>query len=919
MDILRFSAGRARRKAAPAASGDRSPCTRERGVALVLTLAVLALLLILGMSFSFQSRTSLMESEVNADLVRARLLAESALERCTAYLEYNYKGMDQTGWNSADMYPATAAPGLFFAGNGAWAGRRYAVSMAATPDNAGVETALQVDTGFPFTPSWLTQTAGNALHANTSWHHVMGPEDYTDTNGNGKWDAGEPLVDANGNGTWDPDGAIIGRIAFLVIDESGKLDPTWCVSFHEPFVDDNGNDSYDPGEVYWDLNGSSGFTSTSINEGSEVRFGGRPQEIDLEYALPAAIQPARDGWRTLLPVVNGRPTRWFSWWHIFARAFGGAAANVGYAQTCTQTIFPFSYDIEAFHSGTDPDTLKNEHHRFDLICAPWEDAGNKPTVSSIQALDAQQAFWDASTTPPSINNSLPASGGGIPWLSQMKDENGNSVANQVAANLIDYCDSDSTATSDYPNGNPAPAGGTAKPDATYVGLEKVPYINEIRISAIMQDAAATPPLNDWDLTITVDVELINIYDVNLGPVTVSCLADFTGPSGNKGKNQSGSQSISVPAHSYAVATITFPTINDNIPTPISFNLEDIAVGVYDGANMLDFTRIYRGACSSWPPDKQLNVLPAPAPPTTISNSLEVMDPRANTGGFSVDATYHPVNNPGGNWVWSAPAWTNGIGAGTILGRNNSSNPSSPGWTADTETVNDPAAGMSTAFIRNAPPLSLWELGCIHRGERWRTINLKAYGTSGKYADGDAAILDQVKLGDPPVTHGKVNANSPVQAVWEALLDHIVVGGEYDDPAGSGAGLTDPQITSLASAIVSANSPAWDARGRVADAAALHDGSVVTQTTDRMQEEIIGKIANLLTVRQNYFTVIATGQAVQDLGALPAGAVPPEDAVEYDSANNKYVRILATQKIMAVVYRDAFTNQYRIERFEYLEE
>ena len=46
--------------------------------------------------------------------------------------------------------------------------------------------------------------------------------------------------------------------------------------------------------------------------------------------------------------------------------------------------------------------------------------------------------------------------------------------------------------------------------------------------------------------------------------------------------------------------------------------------------------------------------------------------------------------------------------------------------------NGPAWGdatnhLSTAYIRNAPMQSLWELGVIHRGAAWQTLNLKAAG------------------------------------------------------------------------------------------------------------------------------------------------------------------------------------------------
>ncbi|MDD3886867.1 MAG: hypothetical protein PHI35_08340 [Victivallaceae bacterium] len=131
-----------------------------------------------------------------------------------------------------------------------------------------------------------------------------------------------------------------------------------------------------------------------------------------------------------------------------------------------------------------------------------------------------------------------------------------------------------------------------------------------------------------------------------------------------------------------------------------------------------------------------------------------------------------------------------IGNGTV---NSAANPSAPGseFTAnefDTEIVTDPAwkaAGrtghLSTAFIRNKPVKSPWELGLIHRGAPWQTINIKnavspnnsengsflcdndaeggEWKTLGtKYSDGDAGLLDQIKMTCNARSWGKVDVN-----------------------------------------------------------------------------------------------------------------------------------------------------------------
>jgi len=87
--------------------------------------------------------------------------------------------------------------------------------------------------------------------------------------------------------------------------------------------------------------------------------------------------------------------------------------------------------------------------------------------------------------------------------------------------------------------------------------------------------------------------------------------------------------------------------------------------------------------------------------------------------------------------------------------------------------------VSTAYIRHAtfdnireqyelPMMSPWELGAIHRGSRWKTLNLSVSPSytvtapmtlasgGGSYADGDAPILDQIKMVDDLQVMGKIN-------------------------------------------------------------------------------------------------------------------------------------------------------------------
>ncbi len=86
------------------------------------------------------------------------------------------------------------------------------------------------------------------------------------------------------------------------------------------------------------------------------------------------------------------------------------------------------------------------------------------------------------------------------------------------------------------------------------------------------------------------------------------------------------------------------------------------------------------------------------------------------------------------------------------------------------------ARLSSSFIKHEPMTSLWELSVISRAEAWKTLNLSVKDLSTtktyEYDKGDASLLDQIKLNenDERLKYGKVNINTDVHQVLEALLD-----------------------------------------------------------------------------------------------------------------------------------------------------
>ncbi len=853
----------------------------ERGVALLLSLGILALLLILGMSFAFTARTERQAAGNSADLTRARLLAESGLERVMALMRH-YCGSSvfpatATGHNflgtGEDLFTKTnASSGLGSDGN--WSGRSYAVSrLNSSQDAAGIASALATDLGFAFIPQRLDTEIDDTeeLGSNISWQHIETPEPYTDSNSNGSFDIGEPYVDKNGSGSHDD--YLIGRLAFLIVDESGKIDPGAVVTAErEPFEDENSNGSYDAGEFFHDVNRNGLYDSSFVSEGSEVRAGGHVQEVALD-----------DAFRTMM---STGAKKWFSWKHMWE---AGVFLNEAQAQTYSQIVFPFSYDKESYRDSGD-------QSRFNLAFADWS-AVNLTTLAS------------------GTDVAFPGNATAIKWLNAMKKEDGTtSVANQVAANLIDYCDSNPTPTTDYP--------GTTPP--TFVGIEKVPFINEVLVTVTTSDAAPQSGNgNDFDqIDVQVEAELVNYFteDINLNNMTVSVEIDYVDETDFSMTNDSSSATIgAVTLDTYSPAgtviwnfTYTRPSATGQEVNNATFGIEDVKIYLKDSStNLLDYAHL------PVPGTNSVNFNPGLGRSRVLA-CAQIGDARSN--GNSA------------NWQWiddeikiGNPTLTIASDIGSVNLQHSLANPSTVGAGYDAETAADPAAGsLSTAYIRNGPMQSLWELGAIHRGEPWRTINLHDYAASpdGKYGNGDWKILDQVKLGSATEVRGKVNANSPVANVWKALLTGVTVGGTYSNP--SGGTPLDPTwsmnnaiydiVHDTTDGILYTNGAmlgaAWTSRGAILGSAKLTNGTEATQADDRSQEEIIGKLANLLTVRQNYFTVIVVAQAVKDVGsATPSG---------YVSAGSTNVMVLGEQKILAVVYRDAFTNQYRIERYEYLE-
>lgn len=327
--------------------------------------------------------------------------------------------------------------------------------------------------------------------------------------------------------------------------------------------------------------------------------------------------------------------------------------------------------------------------------------------------------------------------------------------------------------------------------------------------------------------------------------------------------------------------------------------------------------------------------------TFLLGGIQGMDPRQN---LNEDDWHISARATAGTSQWDAvmdvTLGTPTIGkANESHGSDASPHPFDPGAATDTGKYdqeknvysNGPAWGddtthLSTAYIRNAPMQSPWELGVIHRGAAWQTLNLKAAGAPGgvgsispsdmkqlgnvwdttpgtTYAAGDGGILEQVKLTEETYCFGKVNINMLAKRLdetipetssrfydsqmAEALFYKIRYGQEISNFETNPTSGTEITLSSnLVSALTTNMNRPFASRtqfldwkystGSLSNAFGLVD---MTSASDAQQEEIVGKTINLLKAEpsaSNIIQFIVVAQTIRDLSGSVT-RVRPDDA------------------------------------------
>lgn len=866
----------------------------QKGVALLFALGILGLLLVMALGFATNSIFDQLIASNNGNSSAARTIAQSGLERVRNILQ-----------NYAEKMRDIAAP-YNFRTDGFYG---YSHSEDASVFNTNTNNSYAKS-------DKLQDFFSSYLFPASAWSNNM--TDYIN------WIY------------FSADGRINGRMAYIILNRA-DLDPARLVR--------SGVD-----ESY-----------ASFVEPQEVRIGADANEINLRTLDPAITQPVALNFNDTADggLFNGNS--WLDMPFLFDQ-FGLADATMQKKFTrwfiCNSQKSAEAYWIDKDGDGK---IVSNELlHRFNLARTDWATINTKTRIYNLLLLDALYSGApniDIFVNPNAADPINVASGDlwtdetfdgkGIPWLALFGYKTDGTLdatlgatfpggvvtrRNQIVANLVDYCQPVTvSATSD------SPADWLTTPP-TYTGNKKTPYINEFG-GEVQLHTEIVLNAPKYDIAVNLNFylysEIINIYAANwVTPLRLNVKGSFTYDYniGNLGAVVNQTQAINVDINAFNWSNgygtdkrlINSITINKNGVPPgqehatvsnVRFKIDSAVLYVPGASNIFyDYANVDKTATLAMLENNYTTVTVAGTGDDQTSwFSIETEDPRQNLNTTDWIVNTAPAVNNGTNLFY---VWTAVDNAGVLCGAvNTNSNPAvrhglAPA-TTDAETATDPANGsLSTAYIRELPMVSPWELGFIHRGEKWQTLNLHKYDDTkatkaitvgankyppggGAYDLGDANILDQIKMNNSSKNY-KIDLNNEFQdpvlgnryMVLYSLFKNIKSGSTMDLVNGitGGTAIADPlDINNIVSTGIigraSTGTNIYKTRAHVVNDIA--SGPPITNyLTKALKDEILGKMINLVDF-DSYFTVILVAQTIRDVGgsgsSIPINKKLPGDA------------------------------------------
>ncbi len=958
----------------------------EDGIAIVFALGVVSLLFVIGLGFVTTAIIKNKTAENYASKGMAQMVAQSALERSKFVMkEYFSETTEDIDYTKIVSHE----------GDGSITYTENLSDFLATVENGNNQEVFSWDTRYPgetYTPATDSE--------DVTWQYIP----------------------AN-SGINTP---ITARFAFIVTDSPDtptilrifgkKIDPSTSI--------DSGlnafNNSTNAISEYYPAS-----EATSVDADGNAVIGRPGRDIsELFLATMSLIGQTDTASRLSADNISGSPSgllaygaRWSDLDELCDSFADAAAPITDAAKTSLKNLFAFNYlpIPEAFWTDTDYSihTKAGMKHRFNLTRTDWNDLSVDDILDTQNNIIAYNANDDGDTEKC------------IPWLANWKYSGDfgstDSCKKQIVANLIDYNDSNYIATT-----NETVTTSAQDFNASYVGLEKCPYINELKLifSIAFWNYGPWPPtetpgdqkrLNGFNFRLQLgDIEVVNMYDEsNTALAEVFVDYDF--------KYDVSFQLYYIPYYRWygpfttGIQTVPNRTITRSF-TSVSSSPTDYGYQEYN--NFDDWTgwKYLASHLLSGFPDSYINIesfsayLNINEVKVKLRNSSDanilydfsyvddsvdtqnlILDYTVPTGGNTVQYIYtvsdFEVNDPRQNLLsdkWElhdppSPAYIEGLSAsagisaasalnyGSTLNAKNSNYdlptlPDSNNYDPE-PTATEPWL-ISTAYVRNAPMKSPWELGFIHRGSNWQTINLKKYnslegldGAGNAYYDdsvesgyGDANILDQVKMTTATETYGKINVNSEIEEVLTVLYEKVRVGTDLKTASDPGNITGTNEVTTTFAQAFAAD--LIEKSGGEADSskhffsraemlknsgmsAALSTDTTVQgisidldRDTDATQEELIGKFINLTTSLEHVpdqFCVVVVAQPIQDIGGVTLN-VDTNDDGDVDSQIPTTIgtydvggdRVLGIQMMLFTVRRDPDTGELYVIDYDFLD-
>lgn len=903
----------------------------QRGIAILFSLGILSVLLVLALFFASSSMTNRKIAENTSRTANARILAESTLNRVINLLQ-TYA--DDTGYLYEKPYSYTSST----------------TAYTNEPANNIHKTDSIENISISETGDVTTTTPYNHATNGISWQFIY---HYNDPNGDSDFN---PFTDNVGS---RDSAKIIGRIAY-VLANGNSISVVGC--------------GVDPGDL----------VKSGVNEVSntEPRPGVELNEINIQSIDSTTITSAYADILNYTGTGNGFYT---GTWRSFSNLFNYLA--IPSTETTKRNDFMKWFVIDAqkeseafwlervnVNNKIDTDSsdptnpAKNElYHRFNLARTNW----GAVSLSDIIPNTITAGTWPVASDVFNVVAPIGTrDGNGIPWIDNW-ESTGTSFTSaaarrkQIAANLKDYCDSDHDVTTDTTWSASAP---------TYTGNEKNPYLNEITVNIEASLTVSGGPLPaDYTSSATfncyIGAEIVNLYGQSgNAKVRLSGVWDYKriAPNGTTYSSPRTFTDFDVDIAFGAGDLYKSNTEFESTKGPFSSGSPDHATEPSVSEISLIITKAYL-ITDVWGSDKNADYCKVDSSEKKINPVIaSTSTDKTATTWFTFEADDPRQNLNQSDWTFTSVVAATG---GTLGAKNSSCNPN-PGGAKDAELSTALDVGtfsLSTAFIRDAPMQSPWELGAIHRGAKWETINLKAYDStaginpnhggndySGAHG-GDANILDQIKMTSNVTSSKKISlmyqgdvATTP-KGLLTALFRKLGLRSTYLTPGTASHEPHDDFIKSIVANIKTASAP-MKSRATISNISGIWKDSEIhlqevggggapvdlDRDNDARQEEIIGKIINLTSAspgasQTEYFTVVIIAQTINDVGTpLSTSGITISKVVngiglttinncklgQYDQYADE---ITGEQKIKALIHRDPYTRKCTIISLEYLEE